>query len=121
MKKLILITLLCSASFGVLANTECEKLGEISDNNYQELDALEVMEVSIQKGSRVYFHNAPSKSCVIKQKFVIPNDQVIAYYSIKNEGLEWIYVVYTGKNNIKTTGWVKKKYFKFIKTIAMDG
>ena len=119
MKKLLLLTALLSS--GAWADTNCQKLSDFADNNYQELDALDVMKVTAQKGTRVYFHNAPSQNCKINQKFIIPNDQVVAYYSIKNEGQEWLYVVYTSKNNIKTTGWVKKRDFKFIKTTAMDG
>ncbi|HFG6966542.1 TPA: hypothetical protein ACGIKW_001712 [Acinetobacter baumannii] len=121
MKKLILLSLLLGVNFSLSANTNCSKLSDIADNNYLELDALEIMKVSSDKGPRVYFHSAPSQSCKIKQKFVISNDQVIAYYSFENEGQEWLYVVYTGKNNKKTVGWVKKTDLTFIKTTALDG
>lgn len=121
LKKPLLAIFFSLLSFGAWADARCQKLSDFADNNYHELDALEIMEVKAQKGTRVYFHNAPSQNCQINQKFIIPNDQVVAYYLIKNEGQEWLYVIYTGKNNIKTTGWVKKKNFKFIKTTAMDG
>jgi len=114
MKKLILLILL-ACSTGVYAQVNCSQLSEIADDNYTELEAL-----TLYKGFRSYFYSAPSKACKKNQVFVIPKDTVVAYYSFNNEGQQWLYAVYTNKNNVKTTGWLRENTLIFAGTTALD-
>lgn len=118
MKKLLLLMLLACSS-GAYAQVHCSQLSEIADDNYTELDALTLFKVSGKSGSRAYFYSAPSKACKNNQVFVIPNDTVVAYYSFNNEGQQWLYAVYTSKNNVKTSGWLRKNALTFAGTTAL--
>lgn len=120
MKQLFLlavITLCCSGSYAKVA---CNELGHIADNNYVELDALELQKFNGTKGQKNYFHSAPARSCKLNKVFIIPNDIVTAYYSFENEGETWLFVVYKSKSGKKTSGWVEKKNFTFLGTTALD-
>ncbi|MDY6450715.1 hypothetical protein [Acinetobacter faecalis] len=119
MKKLLLISALLFSG-GVWASPNCLQLAEIADDNYTELDALTLYKVSGEKGFRSHFYSAPSKACKISQVFVIPKDTIVAYYSFNNEGQQWLYAVYTNKNNVKTTGWLRKNTLIFAGTTALD-
>lgn len=119
MKKLLLVMFLVCSS-GVYAQVNCSQLSELSDDNYTELDALTLFKVSGKNSSRTHFYSAPSKSCKNNQVFVIPNDTVVAYYSFNNEGQQWLYAVYTNKNNVKTRGWLQKNSLTFAGTTALD-
>lgn len=119
MKKILFLMLLACSS-GVYAQVNCSQLSEIAENNYAELDALTLFKVSGKDGYRTYFYSAPSKACKNNQIFVIPNDIVVAYYSFNNESQQWLYAVYTSKNNVKTRGWLRKNELTFAGTTALD-
>lgn len=121
MRKLLLLAIASTFSAGAWADISCDYLSKVADSNYTELDALELLKVNGGNGDRLYFHSAPSVKCKINQTFVIPKDTVLAYYLFNNEGKEWVYIVYTNKNNVKTSGWVLRKNLSFLKTIALDG
>ncbi|WP_336152131.1 hypothetical protein [Acinetobacter sp. 99] len=120
MKKLILLSVLALCSSGLYAQISCKELGNIADNNYVELDALELQKFIGDKGKRSYFYSAPSSQCKLDKVFIIPNDVVMAYYTFQNENKNWLYVVYTSKNGKKTAGWVIKNDFRFLGTTALD-
>lgn len=119
MKKL-LIPIILGLSSSAYAQVNCSQLSEIADDNYTELEALTLYKVSGGKGFRSYFYSAPSKACKKNQVFVIPKDTVVAYYSFNNEGQQWLYAVYTNKNNVKTTGWLRENTLIFAGTTALD-
>lgn len=119
MKKL-LIPIILGLSSGTYAQVNCSQLSGIADDNYTELDALTLFKVSGEKGARSYFYSAPSKACRYNQIFVIPQDTIVAYYSFNNEGQQWLYAVYTNKNNVKTVGWLRKNTLTFAGTTALD-
>lgn len=120
MNKIILLVVTMFLSCGAFANVSCSKLSNLADNNYKELDALELLQVAKNLNPRVYFHSAPSEKCKISQLFIIPSDVALAYYLFRNEDQDWVYITYTGKDNKKTAGWVQRKYFNFLKTVALD-
>lgn len=120
MKKTLLLSALVLCSSGLYAKSTCSELSTIADNNYTELDSLELQKVAGSKGDRAFFHSAPSAECKLNKVFIIPNDVVTTYYSFENENKTWLYVVYTSRNGKKTAGWVAKKDFKFLGTTALD-
>lgn len=120
MKKFLFVSLFFLTCTSVNAKTTCSELSKIADNNYVELDALELQKFNGSKGQKNYFHSAPAKSCQLNKVFIIPNDIVTAYYSFKNEGETWLFVVYESKSGKKTSGWVEKKNFTFLGTTALD-
>ena len=119
MKK-ILLSLLLACSSSAYSQVNCSQLSGTADGNYTELDALTLFKVSGEKGTRSYFYSAPSKACRHDQIFVIPQDTIVAYYSFNNEGQQWLYAVYTNKNNVKTVGWLRKNTLTFAGTTALD-
>ncbi|MDV7705004.1 hypothetical protein [Acinetobacter pittii] len=120
MKKLFILAILALSCSSPYAKVSCSELSEIADNNYVELEALELQKFKGIKGQKAFFHSAPSEECKLNKTFIIPNDVVTAYYSFVNENKTWLYVVYTSKNGKKTTGWVEKNTFSFIGTTALD-
>lgn len=120
MKKLILLSLIAFSCSVANAKATCSELGNIADNNYVELDALELQKFIGSKGQREYFYSAPSSQCKLNKVFIIPNDVVTAYYTFKNENKNWFYVVYTSREGKKTAGWVTKNNFRFLGTTALD-
>lgn len=110
MKKLLLLsTLLFSA--GVWANPNCEKLANIATANASNYgDEKTVALIEGKKGSRAYFHSAPSSQCKT-QLFVIPKDKVEVLQDIRSNGEAWAYVVFIGgETPTITQGWIKKNY-----------
>ncbi|ENW20972.1 hypothetical protein [Acinetobacter haemolyticus] len=120
MKKILLLSALVINSSGLYAKPTCSELSNIADNNYVELDTLELQKLIIPKGQREFFHSAPSAQCKLNKVFIIPDDVVTAYYTFQNENKTWLYVVYTSKNGEKTAGWVTKNNFRFLGTTALD-
>ena len=110
MKKLLLLLVLL-VSGGTWASSNCEKLASIATTNASNYgDEKTVAPIKGKKGTRVYFHSAPSNQCRT-QLFVIPKDQVEVLQDIKSNGETWAYVLFTGRETQTITqGWVKKKY-----------
>ena len=69
-----------------IANSEmrlaCENLSKIANENSLQYGTKYAFKVQGLKGTRVHFHSAPSKYCVNKNLFIIPNDSVIAYQEL---------------------------------------
>jgi hypothetical protein len=63
---------------------------------------------------RLYFHSAPNERCIIKNVFVVPGDELIAYTEYKG----WVTVMYFNpKTGMNHEGWVQQtKRLKFIGT-----
>lgn len=120
MKRLIPLFLLTLSCTVVNAKATCIELSNIADNNYVELDALELQKFIGTKGEKEFFHSAPSTQCKLNKVFIIPDDVVTAYYTFHNENKTWLYVVYTSKTGKKAAGWVTKNRFRFLGTTALD-
>ncbi|MGM1003057.1 hypothetical protein [Acinetobacter haemolyticus] len=120
MKKLILLSLIAFNCSVANAKATCTELSNIADNNYVELDALELQKFIGSKGEKAFFHSAPSAQCKLNKVFIIPDDVVTAYYTFQNEDKTWLYVVYTSKEGKKTAGWIPKNNFRFLSTTALD-
>ena len=111
MKKIILLTSTILLSIGAWASPSCEKLASIATTNASNYgDEKTVAPIKGKKGTRAYFHNAPSNQCRTPL-FVIPKDQVEVLQDIISNGETWAYVVFIGgETQTLTQGWIKKKY-----------
>lgn len=112
MIKILLLAILSTLSFGALANSACDKLDKIADENGTMYGTKYNFVVTGPKGFRSYFHSAPSSQCKIKDLFIITGDSVIGYQEFKNENQTWLYVMYIDKNGNDTSGWIKLKDLK---------
>lgn len=112
MKKLLIASLLATLSFGSLAQPSCQDLDKIAQDNGDQYGTKYSFTAQGPKGSRIYFHSAPSSNCKIKQLFIIPKDSVVAYQEFKNENQTWLYVMYIAKDGTDTEGWMLKKDLK---------
>lgn len=98
-------------SFGSFAQT-CETLDKLAQNKGIQFGTKYSFVAKGEKGSRVYFHSAPSDQCKINQLFIIPKDSVIAYQEFKNESKTWLYVMYISKDGTDTEGWMRENDLK---------
>lgn len=66
---------------------------------------------------RLYFYSEPNENNIIKDIFVIPGDELIAYEDYNG----WYSVMYFNKKTGKNyEGWVKSKRLKWIGHIHQD-
>lgn len=119
MTRFLLPIMLC-ISGGAWANTDCDRLSNIADDNGVFYGTKYIYTVQGPKGFRTNFHSAPSEQCKIKNLFLIPSDSVIAYQEFKNENHTWLYVMYIDKNGNDTTGWMREKDLKVASKLSLD-
>lgn len=120
MKKLLLLITISLLSGGAWAETNCDKLSKIADENGRFYGTKYIHTVQGKSGFRTSFYSAPSEQCKIKNLFLIPNDSVIAYQEFKNENHTWLYVMYVDKNGNDTSGWMKERDFKVTSKFSMN-
>lgn len=122
MKLILLFLMLIPVSS--IANSEmklaCENLSKIANENSLQYGTKYAFKVQGLKGTRVHFHSAPSKYCVNKNLFIIPNDSVIAYQEFINENQQWFYAKYIDKDGNDHDGWFLQENFKLSGSISTN-
>ena len=108
MKKLLLLAASLVFSVGAWASPVCDKLAKVAQANASNYGDEATALIQGKKGSRNYFHTAPSSQCKSKA-FIIPNDQVLILQDIISNGESWVYVLFVNDNTSQITqGWIKK-------------
>lgn len=91
-------------SFAVSASDFCQKLDKKSLSQGARFDNSQNI-YSVGGKGRLQFYSAPDKACSINHVFVIPGDELIAYYEYHN----FYRVMYLANGNDGVTGWVEKE------------
>lgn len=109
--KILIYAIFLLCSFKVSASS-CQELAKIAENSSGIATTKYTYTVQGKKGFRTYFHSGPSAKCKIKDLFIIPKDNVIAYSYYKYENKNWMYIMYMDKNGKYPFGWVLEKDFR---------
>ena len=108
---LMLTLLFCNAARAEVVKCNAEPLGQTF--------LTEKFNYRVVGSGRLFLHSGPNEKCINKNLFVIPGDELTAYYEYGKDA-EWSNVTFNSKDGKDSSGWVLTSRLMFTGAFGME-